>query len=92
MTALITFICIFIGLAFTAGSFYWGYKIGIIKKNSDDDKIELQNAVKHIDDLEKYIEQLLFDKEQLQSDLQRKPVTQPSGWNPADPLNSAERR
>lgn len=91
MTALLTFICLFIGLATTAGSFIWGYKVGIIKKNSDDDKVYLQNAMDHIKSLEETIMQLEFDREELRRDLKREPTHRPNGWNPADPLNSVDR-
>lgn len=91
MTALIIFICLTLGLAIMAGSFYWGYKVGIIKKNSDDDKVYLQNAMDHIKALEETIMQLEFDREELRRDLKRELVQRPSSWNPADPLNSMDR-
>lgn len=89
--ALVTFICLTLGLVIMAASFYWGYKVGIIKKNSDDDKVYLQNAMDHIKALEETITQLEFDREELRRDLKREPAQRPNGWNPADPLNSVDR-
>lgn len=94
MTALLIFICLTLGLAIMAGSFYFGYKIGMIKKISDDNKIYLENASDEIKRLESIIETLSFEKEQILTDLKRGQTTQPAqpnGWNPFNPLDDTPR-
>lgn len=92
MTALITFISILLGLGTSAGSFYWGYRVGIINKTADDNKVFLQNALDQIKQMDEVITQLEYQLEQQQREKRNTVVHIQRGWDPADPLNSAGRR
>lgn len=94
MTALLTFICITLGLAFTAGSFYWGYKVGYMKKLSEDNESFLRQADEEIKRLQSAIETLGFEKDQLITDIKRgqeSKTPEPNGWNPFNPLDDVQR-
>lgn len=92
MTVLIVFICFLLGLGTASGSFYWGYKVGIINKTSDDNAIFLEQADKQVKEMAEAITQLEYQLEQEQGRGREKVAPISTGWNPGDPLNSAGRR
>lgn len=91
MTALIVFICLTLGLAIMAGAFYFGYKVGIINKTSDDNAIFLAQADKQVKEMSEAITQLEYQLEQEQGRGREKVAPINSSWNPSNPLNSMER-
>ena len=90
-TSLTITICITLTLAITAGAFYWGKYIGITLKTSADNQTRINLATKQIEEMAEAIEQLNY---QLDNDKREKVgyQSQKQGWDPADPLSSAERR
>lgn len=84
---------IMIAFAIGVGSFYWGRHISSIQQRNELLETTHSEALKHIEEMEKHLEELAqeneFIRKEAQSQGQR--VSTPRAWNPSNPLNSGER-
>lgn len=81
-------------LIVAVGSFYWGRHISSIQQRNELLETTHNEALKHIEEMEKHLEELAqeneFIRKEAQSQGQR--VSTPRAWNPSDPLNSQARQ
>ncbi len=81
-TLLITFICLFIALAASAGAFCWGYKVGEMHKDNRDKADELKRASEYVQQLEEAVRQLEYQNEQIAHEANiRREETKPRGFD-----------
>jgi F0F1-type ATP synthase membrane subunit b/b' len=88
------FLGVLIALGIATGSFYWGRHISSIEQRNELLESTHSEALKHIDDIEKYLEELQQENEFMRKEAQTQGqrVNTPRTWNPADPLNSQARQ
>lgn len=87
------FTSILICFCIAVGSFYWGRHISSIQQRNELLETTHGEALRHIDEIEKHLEELAqeneFIRQEAQSQGQR--VSTPRAWDPSDPLNSGTR-
>lgn len=81
-------------LIVAVGSFYWGRHISSIQQRNELLETTHSEALKHIDEMEKHLEELAQENEFIRKEAQwqGQRVSTPRAWNPSDPLNSQARQ
>lgn len=93
MTILITLTCLLIASAIFAGAFYLAQYVVRLEQRKDALEAELKRAEEHIEKVEQFAEGLQQELEFERAEKARRSAPEErGGWNPADPLNSMERR
>lgn len=91
MPALIAFICITLGVAIAAASFVYGRQIGYVQRNAELAEEKRKATEAHLHQAEQELQQLAYMYETEMKDRKSNTAQRPTGWNPGDMLNSAER-